>query len=192
MATPGETIVNAGTGEMIRFLTTSAMTGGECLEFELALGPFGRVGGVPHKHEAGERFTVHSGRLSGWVGFIRHEVGPGESLGVPPRVTHYVFNDTDEVVRATVEVRPAQDFETFFETVFTIAAKRRFKTCRGLPPPLHGALLAHTYRVYGPVLPIFAQRPLLSALAALAGRRGYPPALTASPAVDGGMEIAGV
>jgi mannose-6-phosphate isomerase-like protein (cupin superfamily) len=192
MANPGETIVNPGTGEVIRFMTTSAMTDGRCLEFELALAPFGRVGGVPHKHEATERFTVHTGRLSGWVGLLRRDVEPGESIEVPAGVTHYVFNNTDAVVEATVEVRPAQDFETFFETVFTIATRRRFKTCRGLPPPLHGALLAHTYRVYGPVIPIFVQRPLVRVLAGLARRRGYPAALRATPAVDGALETARV
>jgi mannose-6-phosphate isomerase-like protein (cupin superfamily) len=174
MASPGETIINPGTGEVMRFVKTAAVTGGECLEFELQLAPFGRVGGVPHKHEASERFTVHTGRLSGWIGLARRELGPGESLEVPAGVTHYVFNDSDEPVTATVEMRPARDFETFFETVFAIAARRRFEAFRGLPPPLQCALLAHTYKVYGPVVPILLQRPLLSVLAALARRRGYP------------------
>jgi hypothetical protein len=68
MADPGQTIVNPATGEVIQFLTTSAMSHGQCLEFELELAPLGRVGGVPHKHEASERFTVHAGRLTAWFG----------------------------------------------------------------------------------------------------------------------------
>jgi mannose-6-phosphate isomerase-like protein (cupin superfamily) len=186
MARAGQAIANPGTGERIVFGATRADTGGERLEFELTLAPLGRVGGVPHKHEASERFTIRSGRLSLWFGPVRRELGPGESVEVPPGATHYVFNDGDEEVRASVVVRPARNFETFFETVFAIAARRRFKAFRGLPPPLHGALLADTYGVYGPALPIAVQRPLVRPLAALARRRGYPAALPgAAPAALG-------
>jgi mannose-6-phosphate isomerase-like protein (cupin superfamily) len=190
MANSGETIVNPGTGEVVRFLTTSAMSRGQYLEFELELAPLGRVGGLPHKHEASERFTVHAGRLSCWLGPRRRDAGPGESLEVPAGVSHYVFNDGDQIVNATVEVRPARDFETFFETVFAIAARRRYKAFRGLPPPLHCALLAHTYGVYGPVAPIAAQRPVLGVLAALARRRGYPTAVAFPSDLGGVLEPA--
>ena len=177
MAHPGEAIANPGTGERIVFGATRADTGGERLEFDLTLAPLGRVGGVPHKHEPTERFTIRSGRLTVWLGAARRELRPGESLEVPAGVTHYVCNDGDEAVRASVVVRPAGNLETFLETIFAIAARRRFKAFRGLPSPLHGALLADTYGVYGPLLPIAVQRPLVRPLAALARRRGYPAAL---------------
>jgi mannose-6-phosphate isomerase-like protein (cupin superfamily) len=175
MAEPGEIIENPATGERIDFRATKRTTGGDLLAFELTLAPCGRVGGFPHKHEQAERFTVHSGTLSCRLRFARTDVRAGESIEVPPRATHYVFNDdADQEVRATVEVRPAGDFETFFETYFAIAAKRRYKAFRGLPRPLHMALLAYRYGGYGPILPVPLQRSILAPLAALARLRGYP------------------
>jgi mannose-6-phosphate isomerase-like protein (cupin superfamily) len=182
MAEPGEVIVNPATGERIEFRETKDTTGGRLLEFELTLAPCGRLGGLPHKHEVTERLTIHAGTLSAWIGLVRRDIGPGESVTVPAGLSHYVFNDdSDEEVRATVEVRPSRDFETFFETVFAIAAKRRYKAFRGLPRPLHICLLAYTYGVYGPLVPIALQRPLLAPLAALARLRGYPPAVDPTP-----------
>ena len=46
MARPGETISNPATGERIECLQTRETTGGELLELELTLEPFGRVGGL--------------------------------------------------------------------------------------------------------------------------------------------------
>jgi mannose-6-phosphate isomerase-like protein (cupin superfamily) len=184
MAEVGEVIANPATGERIEFRATSATTGGAMLEFDLALAPCGRVGGVPHKHEATERFAIHAGTLSCWLGPVRRDFGPGDSVLVPAGVSHYVFNDDpDREVVATVQVQPALDLETLFETVFAIAARRRYVAFRGLPPPLHCALLAYTYRVYGPLLPIAVQRPLLAPLARLARLRGYPEAVDPHPAV---------
>lgn len=182
MAEPGEVIVNPATGERIEFRHTSATTGGELLEFDLTLAPCGRVAGFPHKHEVAERFTIHAGTVTAWLTLVRREFGPGDTLEIPAGVTHYVYNDDpDEEVRATVEVRPAGDFETFFETFFAIAAKRRFVSFRGLPPPLHMALLAYRYGGYGPFLPIPLQRLILAPLAALARLRGYPEAVDPRP-----------
>jgi quercetin dioxygenase-like cupin family protein len=183
MAEPGEVIVNPATGERIEFRETKATTGGELLLFELTLAPCGRVAGFPHKHEVSERFTIHAGTLTAWLTLVRRELRPGDSIEIPAGVSHYVYNDDPgEEVRATVEVRPAKDFETFFETFFAIAAKRRFVSFRGLPRPLHMALLAYTYGGYGPFLPIPLQRLMLAPLAALARLRGYPTAVDPRPA----------
>jgi quercetin dioxygenase-like cupin family protein len=183
MAEPGEVIVNPATGERIEFVQTRATTGGELLEFELTLAPCGRVAGFPHKHEVAERFTIHAGTLTAWLTLARRQAGPGDVLEIPAGVTHYVYNDDpDEEVRATVEVRPAGDFETFFETFFAIAAKRRYVSFRGLPRPLHMALLSYRYGGYGPFLPIPLQRAILAPLAALARLRGYPEAVDPRPA----------
>src|SRR3954454_18248646 len=163
MAEPGEVIVNPATGERIEFVQTAATTGGELLEFELTLAPCGRVAGFPHKHAVSERFTIHAGTLTAWLTLAKRQAGPGDTLEIPAGVTHYVYNDdSEQEVRATVEVRPAGDFETFFETFFAIAAKRRYVSFRGLPRPLHMALLAYRYGGYGPLLPIPPQRPVLA------------------------------
>ena len=46
MAFTGQTIINPVSGEQITFLQTAADTGGEKLEFELALSPDGHVPGA--------------------------------------------------------------------------------------------------------------------------------------------------
>jgi mannose-6-phosphate isomerase-like protein (cupin superfamily) len=183
MAEPGEVIENPATGERIEFRETAATTGGELLEFELTLAPCGRVAGFPHKHEVSEHFDVHAGTLTCWLGLLSTQIGAGDQILIPAGVTHYAYNDDPgEVVRATVQIRPARDFEKFFETFFAIAAKRRYKAFRGLPKPLHMALLCYRYGGYGPFLPIPLQRALLAPLAALARLRGYPEAVDPRPA----------
>jgi quercetin dioxygenase-like cupin family protein len=174
MAASGEAIVNPATGERIEFHTTRDASGGDLLEFELTLAPFGRVGGVPHQHPAQETIDVHEGELTARVGRERIHLGRDATLVIPAGRSHYLYNETPEVVRATVRSNPARDFETFFETVFELAHARRYKAFRGLPAPLHGALLSATYDVYAPVVPIALQRPVLRALARLARSRGYP------------------
>src|SRR3954466_4795377 len=179
MALPGEIIENPATGERIEFLETRETTGGAFLEFELTLAPYGRVGGLPHQHPAQEIVDVLEGTMTCSYHRGRTEVGPGERVALPPRLDHYVFNATPAPVRARVTATPALDFETFFETVFALAAERRFIAFRGLPTPLHAALLSYTYEIYGPLVPIRLQRALLAPLAALAERRGYPARLDA-------------
>jgi len=173
MARVGEVIANPGTGEQIEFLQTRATTNGELLEFELTLDAFGRVGGLPHQHPATERVDVLEGRLSCRFAGGRRELGPGDSVVVPPNASHFLFNETAERVRARVAARPAYDFETFFETVFALAERRRYRAWRGLPSPLHAALLSHTYDVYAPLVPVSLQRPALAVLARIARKRGY-------------------
>ncbi|TML70786.1 MAG: cupin domain-containing protein [Actinobacteria bacterium] len=174
MAEIGETIVNPATGERIEFRTTRASSGGALLEFELTLAPYGRVGGVPHQHPAQETIEVVDGTLTARIGSERMHISPGERLVIPPGRRHYLYNETPHEIRAIVRAEPARDFETFFETVFELAQARRDRAFRGLPAPLHAALLSETYDVFAPVVPMALQRPVLRALAALGRKRGYP------------------
>lgn len=183
MAAVGEVITNPATGETVEFVQTRETTGGGLLELILTLAPYGRVGGVPHQHPAVERVLVLEGVLSCWVRHRRHELEPGATIEFPAETGHYVFNDTPEPVRALVRSEPALDFETFFETVFALAHQRQYKAFRGLPAPLHTALLSRTYDVYAPGIPIAAQRALLDRLVPLASKRyprRLPPVLTSS------------
>jgi mannose-6-phosphate isomerase-like protein (cupin superfamily) len=170
----GEVIVNPGTGERIEFLQTRETTDGALLELELALDAYGRVGGVPHQHPAAETVEVLDGVLSCRLRWKRHEVRAGESIVLPAEHGHYLFNDTPAPVRARVTSRPARDFETFFETVFALAHTRQYRAFRGLPPPLHAALLSRTYEVYAPGVPIAVQRVVLDRVVPIALKRGYP------------------
>src|SRR4051794_37638005 len=125
MARVGEVITNPGTGERIEFLQTRETTGGARLEFELTLAPRGVVGGLPHQHPATETVEVLEGTLSGRIRARRVDVRAGGGIVLPAGVGHYLYNDTDEPVRAHVVSEPACDFETFFETTFALAHERR-------------------------------------------------------------------
>jgi quercetin dioxygenase-like cupin family protein len=182
VADVGEVIANPATGERIEFLQTRGTTGGALLELELTLAPYGRVGGMPHQHPAVETVEVLEGVLTCTLGRRRRELRAGDSVVLPAGRGHYLYNDRDEPVQARVSSRPARDFETFFETVFALAHQRRYKAFRGLPAPLHAALLSRTYEVYAPGLPIALQRTLLDRLVPLARRRGYPERLPPVPA----------
>ena len=181
VARPGEIIVNPATGEQIEFIQTRETTGGDLLEFELTLAPFGRVGGVPHQHPATETIEVIDGMLTCAIRRRRQNVAAGESIVMPAATGHYVYNETPDLVRARVVSRPALDFETFFETVFAIACVRQYRAFRGLPTPLHAALLSRTYEVYAPGAPITLQRALLDRIVRLARKRGYPVKVPPSP-----------
>ncbi|HEX8854129.1 MAG TPA: cupin domain-containing protein [Thermoleophilaceae bacterium] len=173
MARPGETIDNPSTGERITFLRTREETGGDVLEFEVVLERGARIGGFPHRHPVEERFVVEEGVFATWVaGRGRRTHGPGDEVVIPPLRGHLVWNAGETEARAIAEARPADDIETMFETFFGIAADGGGRL-RGAPPPLHSALLAHTYELYVPLVPVALQKPLLALLARAAENRGY-------------------
>jgi mannose-6-phosphate isomerase-like protein (cupin superfamily) len=181
MARPGETIENPSTGERITFVRTRDETGGELLEFELSVAPGGRLGGFPHRHPVAERFVVEQGVFASWVsGRGRREHGPGDEIVVPAMRGHFVWNAGEVEARARAEARPADEMETLFETLFGLVADGEGRM-RGFPPPLHAALLAYTYDLYAPLVPVALQRPILAVLARIAENRGLDPVHPARP-----------
>ena len=172
MAEEGQTIENPMTGERIVFRETGRTTGGRLLRFELFVAPGGRVGGGPHKHPYEERFWIRRGVLGCRVGTRRWRLPAGASIRIPPSRTHYLWNATLEEAHAIVELRPGDQLERFFESLFSIASSRP-ESFRGLPGPLEGARLADEFRMYGPWVPVALQRPAAAAFAYLARRRGH-------------------
>jgi hypothetical protein len=126
MAAPDECIANPLTGERIVFRRTAEETGGELLEFDLALRPAGVVAGAPHRHRHTEHFQVSAGRLAGWIaGQGRISAGPGDEVTVPSWRDHFLGNGALATTRARVTVRPAGQFERIFELFFALASGRR-------------------------------------------------------------------
>ena len=164
-------IENPMTGERIVFRETGRTTGGRLLRFDLFLAPGGRVGGGPHKHPYQERFSIRRGALGCRVGIRRWRLPAGASIRIPPSRTHYLWNATLEEAHAEVELRPGDELERFFASLFSIASERP-ESFRGLPGPLRGALLASEFQMYGPLVPVALQRPAAAAVAFLARRRG--------------------
>jgi mannose-6-phosphate isomerase-like protein (cupin superfamily) len=160
--------VNSATGERIVFRQLAEAGSDDPLRFDLFVAPGGRVGGFPHKHEAEEHFALRRGALHSIVGLRRRVLGEGDTLRIPPRVSHFVWNGGREEAHAEVEARPGDGLEHFFAAVFELGSRR--PRLGGMLPPARGAALFREYGMYGPVLPVGLQRPLIGAVAAL--RRG--------------------
>ena len=89
---------------------------------------------------------------------------------VPPGTPHRFWNAGDEDARFQCEVRPALQFESLIETMFTLAAQGKTNR-KGLPNPLQLAVIAraHFDTVRLPFPPVALQRAGL-ALGAPVGR----------------------
>jgi mannose-6-phosphate isomerase-like protein (cupin superfamily) len=161
-------IVNPATGERIVF-RERPRTRDDPLRFDLFVAPGGRVGGFPHKHEVEERFLLKAGSLQCVAGIRVWTLRPGDSLRIPPRTTHFIRNGGSIEAHAEVEARPGDDLESFFSAVFELGARMPY--LHGLIPPLTGARLFDEFGMYGPLMPIALQRPMIGFIAALGRAR---------------------
>ena len=189
MARTGEVLENPATGERIEFRTTAGDSGGESLTFDYYLAPGGfGLGKFDHVHpRQEERFEIRSGRLGVRIDGDEWTATPGTRFAIPEKTPHTVWNDGDSEIRAKVEIRPALDLETFFETTYGLAQAGKTDR-RGLPRPLQFAVLADEFReeLHFAAVPRSVQMALASALAPvgrLAGYRArYPRAVDHPPA----------
>jgi hypothetical protein len=102
----------------------------------------------------------------------------GESIDIPAGASHRYWNDGSEVARQTQTFWPALNIAEFFETYAALAARGELNG-RGMPSPLQLAVMipqfADVIRLAQP--PWVVQKAFASALAPIARRRGYRPAL---------------
>jgi len=174
MGQVGQRIENPVTGEVVVFEATTADTRGALLRFAYTV-PGRYVIAPPHAHRRQhERTEVISGQLSGRVAGRRRVAGPRDVVTVAPGVVHAWRNASAERLHVVVEFRPALQIEAMFEQLFSLAWTGK-TNARGIPPPLHMALLAYDYcdEAAIPLLPRAMQRAFLAGPAALARRRGY-------------------
>jgi mannose-6-phosphate isomerase-like protein (cupin superfamily) len=172
----GDTIENPVTGERLVFRKTSRETGGRAVVFETLVQPGGFVAAA-HVHPAQEeRFEV----LRGSVGFAidgkKLVAGPGQRITVPAGTAHRFWNAGDGEAHFVCEVRPALQFESLVETMFSLAADGKTNR-KGMPNPLRLAVIANAHfdTVRLPFPPSWLQR-LGLALGAPVGRAlGYAP-----------------
>ncbi len=84
------------------------------------------------------------------------------------------WNPSDAEAATLIQLRPAFDMETLFETMFGLAADGRVNK-RGMPNPLQMLVLARAYRreVTPPPPMSWVIGPLSTALAPLGRRLGY-------------------
>jgi quercetin dioxygenase-like cupin family protein len=176
MIRSGDTIHNPVTGERITFHQTSADTNGEAVVIECEVEPDGSVAAAHVHPSQTERFAVADGRLGIKVGRKKFVLERGDVAVVEPGTPHKFWNAGDEHVRFVCEVRPALQFESLLETMFTLAADGKTNK-KGMPNPLRLAViaLAHFDTVRLPQPPAWAQRAGLALGAPLGRLLGYGP-----------------
>jgi len=190
VASVGETIENPVNGERITWVETAKPAGGELLAFDLHLRP-GAAVAAEHRHvRQEEHFEVNSGTIGVEVAGEERTIGAGEDITVPAGVGHRWWNAGRDEAQVRVELRPALDTETFFETFFGLA--RDGKTnAKGIPGLLQ---IAVAFRDFGSSCPELVKPPpavqrgmftLLAPIGRLAGRRAiyakYSPAHPSLP-----------
>lgn len=172
MAEVGASIENSLSGERITWIETAASSAGELLAFDLSLSPGARVA-VAHRHvRQEERFIVRSGLIAVVVGAQHRDAAPGETLTIPVGAGHRWWNAGEGEASLRVELRPALDTETFFETFFGLARDGHCKR-RGMPSALQVALLLRELGDSSPRavgIPLAVQNALATGLAPLAKR----------------------
>lgn len=181
MIRKGDRLENPVTGEVLIFHRTSRETGGESVLVETIVKPGGSVAEA-HVHPVqSERFEVLEGRLGLRVGREELLAGPGDVALVEPGTRHRFWNAGEDEARFVCEVRPALEFESLIETMFTLAAEGKTNR-KGMPNPLRLAVIAraHFDTVRLPFPPAWLQRSALALGAPLGWLFGYRPTLAAA------------
>ncbi|MGY1644418.1 cupin domain-containing protein [Geodermatophilus sp. SYSU D00703] len=114
---PDLRVLHLPTGETIRILASGRDNGGAALEVEALLPP-GLAGPPRHRHRTqAEAFTVQEGRLRVVVGRDTRVLRAGETVRVPPTVTHAFANPFDEPARIRMRETPAGPLEEQFRAL---------------------------------------------------------------------------
>jgi quercetin dioxygenase-like cupin family protein len=182
MIRPGDRLENTVTGEVLVFHRTSEETNGEAVVLETIVRPHGSVAAA-HVHPLqSERFEVLQGRLGLRVGDREILARPGDVVTVAPGTPHRFRNAGEGEARFLCEVRPALQFESLIETMFTLANEGKTNR-KGLPNPLRLAVIAkaHFDTVRLPFPPVALQRIALALGAPLGRALGYPETATRPP-----------
>lgn len=183
MINPGDTLYNPATGESMTFVTTSAQTGGEYVLIELSAGPDAFVAAA-HVHPAQtETFEVLEGELTAKVDGTVRTAQAGDVLVVEPGQAHKWWNAGASRLVFRCEIRPALQFESLIETMFSLAADGKTNK-KGLPNPFRLAVVAraHLDTVVLPFPPVWAQKAALALGAPLGRLCGYGPTYVPAPA----------
>jgi quercetin dioxygenase-like cupin family protein len=179
MIRPGDRLENPITGEVLVFHRTAEETDGESVLVETIVRPDGFVAAA-HVHPfQTERFEVLEGTLGLRVGDKELVAKPGDVAVVPPGTPHRFWNAGESEARFLCEVRPALQFESLIETMFTLAAEG-LTNRKGMPNPLRLAVIAgaHFNTVRLPFPPAVLQRAALAVGAPLGRALGYQATVT--------------
>lgn len=146
MVTSGKMLEHPVTRERIVIRKSTRDTGGELFQAEVYLQPGGFVA-AEHIHPLQEEhFEVISGTLRGRVAGKELTISPGEQIVVPAGTPHVWWNSGVDELHVHVEVRPALQIETFFETFFGLAQNGKVNPKTGLPNLFQLAVVMRAFR----------------------------------------------
>jgi quercetin dioxygenase-like cupin family protein len=181
----GDIIENPVTGERMRFVEASDVTGGEYTLVELELDPNGTVA-MEHIHPfQTETFEIVAGKVAFKVDGEVVTAEAGDVLTVDPGQRHKFWNAGSDVAVFRTEVRPSLTFERMIETMYSLAADGKTNR-KGMPNPLRLAVIARAHfddaRV--PFVPVALQRAGLALGAPLGRLVGYEATYSAAPSLQ--------
>jgi len=117
---------------------------------------------------------VLEGTLTAKVAGEQRELGPGETLDIPQRTPHQIWNAGEVEARAIWQTRPAGRTENWFRSIDRLFSDGRVGKS-GMPGPLaFGVYLTEyrdVFRLASP--PDLVARPLLAVLGLIGRARGY-------------------
>jgi len=164
----GDVIEIPRTGEKFVFLKRPRDTNGELLEIEFFVREFAPPGRLHIHLKTEERVEVIEGTARLKIGRDERSMGPGERAAIPPGMVHTFQPAPGDLTHFRLEVRPAVNWETLFETVFGLHRDgKNFKN------PLQAMVLANEHDTYIAGPPIWLQKPVRMLLAALGRLFGY-------------------
>jgi quercetin dioxygenase-like cupin family protein len=175
MAHSGDVIEHPVTGERIVFRKTAQETNGKLLQADLIVQPHGFVAAEHIHPKQSEHFEVISGSVRLRLNGSEQDLRAGDRATVPPGAPHAWWNPNGDVAKVKVELQPALDSESFFETFFGVAQSGKVNPKTGLPNPLVLALIMREFRdeivLARPPVPV--QRVLFGVLATVGKLFGY-------------------
>ena len=179
MISPGDALTNPVTGETLIFHKTSAETNGDFVLVETILHPHGFVAAAHVHPNQTERFEILEGIVEFRIGRNTQVGEPGDTAFVPPGTPHRFRNLGEAAARFLCEIRPALQFESLIEIMFTLAGEGKTNR-RGIPNLLRLAVIAdaHFDTVRLPFPPAVLQQAALAAGAPLGRLLGYQPRTT--------------
>ena len=126
-----------------------------------------------HPHQD-ERFGVLEGELTVQLGRKTRVLRAGETVEVPRRTAHRMWNAGERPARARWEVRPALRTEEMFAAIDRSRAHRSQPTTGGMTV-LGAAPVLHAFNdEFRLTAPAIVMRPVMALLAFVARSRGYP------------------
>jgi mannose-6-phosphate isomerase-like protein (cupin superfamily) len=144
MASAGDVLENPFTGQNLTFRRTAADTGGELLEIESAWTEPGQEPPEHYHPRQEEHFEVLEGELRARIDGTELRVRAGETLDVPARTPHSMWNPGPAPARALWQTRPALRTEAFFELVWGLAQAAK-TNAEGSPTADEAAAMMREY-----------------------------------------------